>query len=456
MSANTPQTPGDWKDYLEPTNDVMKLMAGQSVSAIPAQPICEDVPSLPFQYQRIIEKWAERAKDSGGKVDVTWDEYVKVRLEVYDEIFANYVPAPGWVSNPVCATKAGIEGATVEMRGTEAWHITKDGREVLMGDTTGVGSDAILGGAIEQTWDSTLGFKSFKENDSWEPEVNRVEKFKAGDFFEFGAGGSWADEDATGSGDCFDPEGYLPHKCFTASNLGDDATADERIASGNYDVVKAIVAKYGDQKPVWCGCTSPFQNSCYQLGFEGLMESMYLEPELVHQATEIYLPKPSVGHEVQKRTGRGILYMYQMFGGGDLFGPKQFEQFVAPVVQKALDFFHERGFWVVYYPMGNATPHLEPMADLDWDALSLEESRKGYVIDIAEARRVMGPDRLLFGNMDVSLIETGNKDAMLKNARYQIENAGKDGRFILSCGTPIQPGTPADYIKYFCDLPNLV
>ena len=160
--------------------------------------------------------------------------------------------------------------------------------------------------------------------------------------------------------------------------------------------------------------------------------------------------------EAMKRAGIGILYMYQMFGGGDLFGPKQFEQFVAPVVQQALDFWHARGFRVVYYPMGNATPHLEPMKELDWDALSLEESRKGYTIDIAEVRRVMGPDRLLLGNMDTELINAGDRDAMLADARYQIRSAGESGRFILSCGTPILPGTPADHVKFFCDLPQVV
>ena len=156
-----------------------------------------------------------------------------------------------------------------------------------------------------------------------------------------------------------------------------------------------------------------------------------------------------------KRAGVGILYMFQMFGDGELFGPKQFEEFVMPVVQQALDFFHERGFRVVYYPMGNATPHLEPMRDLDWDALSLEESRKSYTIDMKHVREVMGPDRVLFGNVAAEMIEHGTREQLIEEARYQITHAGRNGNFVLSCGTPIAPGALADRVKLFCELPEL-
>ncbi len=45
-------------------------------------------------------------------------------------------------------------------------------------------------------------------------------------------------------------------------------------------------------------------------------------------------------------------------------------------------------------------------------------------------------------------IDIGDRDGMRAAARYQIDSAGKSGRFILSCGTP------ADQVKYFCDLPG--
>jgi hypothetical protein len=445
----------DWKQYLKPRNPIMHMLAGNNSDVVPAAPICQDVPSLPFQHRRIVEKWAQRLADSGSKrLAVTWDDYLAIRVEVYREIFAHFSPAPSWFVEPVQATRPGLAGAHIERHGETMLFIDRTGREIPMGEMTAASSDEILRGrGVEITWDSTLGFKSFKETGAWEPEPNRVQKFKAGEMYHISGPD---DPDALGTGDCFDPESYLPRRAFEDMGVEGRPTPQQILDSGAYDVTRAVLEATGHQQPCIAGCTSPFQNTCYDLGFEGLMESMHLEPELVHQAAQLHMPKPSPRREAAKRSGIGILYMYQMFGGGDLFGPRQFEQFVAPAVQQALDFFHELGFWVVYYPMGNATPHLEPMKALDWDALSLEESRKGYTIDVKQVREVMGPDRVLLGNMDVGLIERGDRKAMLAGARYQITHAARHGNFILSCGTPILPGTPADHVKYFCDLPNRI
>ena len=455
MTSDASAAPGAWTEFLPPGDPVTELMAGGNPDVIPSMPICQDVPSLPFQYQRIVEHWADRIAGSGGDgVEVTWEDYLAVRVAVYEEIFAHYTPAPSWFALPVQPTRFGIAGSRIERRGAELVHVTRGGREIPMGRLGGTTSESILDGTapLERTWDSTLGFRSFKENEAWEPEPNRIERFRQGERFSFERR---PDPEALGAGDCFDPEGWIPRAAF--GDLGRAVpSADALLRAGCFDVTTAVLERIGWSQPPVAGCTSPFQNACYELGFEGLMVAMLTEPELVHQATAIYLPKPSPRHEAMKRSGIGIVYMYKMLGGGDLFGPRQFERFVMPVVQQALDFWHARGFWVVYYPMGNATPHLEPMRDLDWDALSLEESRKGYTIDIGEVRRTMGPDRLLFGNVATILIEQGGRDALIAEARRQIAAVAGNGRFILSCGTPIIPGTPADRVKLFCELPELI
>ena len=58
------QTLTDWRACLEPTDPVASLIAGQGTERTPAMPICQDVPALPFQHQRILEVWAERIDQS--------------------------------------------------------------------------------------------------------------------------------------------------------------------------------------------------------------------------------------------------------------------------------------------------------------------------------------------------------------------------------------------------------
>ncbi len=425
-----------WQEYLEPKNPLMELFAGKNPAITPSMPICQATSSLPFQARRIVEKWIERVGASGGNtIDINFDDYVAVRVEVFKEIFEKFVPRYSWFNTPTQASKEGLEGSKIQIRGEEIFHLTGEGKEHLMGSVAHPKSEDILAGAADEvavTWDSTLGWKSFKETPEWDPPANRVEEFKRGIKYEINDSSS-GDEGSIGS------EPWIPAK-----------------AMGGTEVLHAVCIATEWAHTPYDGATSPFQNACYQLGFEGLMESIYLAPELVHKAAEMAYPKDGPGYKRTKESGVGIVYMFQMYGGGDLLGPKQFEQVVAPEVQAALDFYHERGFWVVYYPMGNATPHLEPMKDLNWDALSLEESRKGYEIDLKRVREVMGPDRLLFGNMPVEHIDQGNKEAMLKEARYQIKHAGQNGHFILSCGTPVMPGTPAEHVRYFCKLPEIL
>jgi len=445
-----------WKAYLEPKNVVMDLLAGRGASVVPSMPICENTVWVSFCHQRILEKWVELIDASGTQgIDLKWDDYVRIRADVYDEIFERYTAGPSWMSTPVQATRPGLAGSRIERRGDELFHVTRKGREIRMGSLTELPSDAILRGEIghDLTWDSQIGFASFKDHGGWHPPANRIAEFRKGIPYQLAEPD---DPDALGQGDIIDIEDWIPRYAFSQTDAEGSPTADDLLASGKYDVLLEVQKRTGGLHAPYGGGTSPFQNSCYELGFEGLMESMVLEPELVHQATAKYLPKPNAGQEANKRAGIGIVYLFQMFGGGDLFGPKQFEEFVAPVVKIALDFYHERGFWVVYYPMGNATPHLEPMKDLDWDALSLEESRRDYTIDIKQVREVMGPDRVLFGNMAADMIEHGSDADLIAEARTQIEHAAEHGNFILSCGTPVAPGVRADRIKFFCELPERI
>ena len=365
------------------------------------------------------------------------------------------IPGPSWMASPVQATRPGLAGSKMTRRGGELFHVTRKGREIQVGDSSAPSSGQILTGDIghDFTWDSQIGFASFKDHGGWHPPANRIEEFKKGIPYQLAEP---EDPDALGQGDIIDIEGWIPRYAFSQIDAEGTPTADDRIDAGCYDVLKAVGERTAWQHTPYGGGTSPFQNSCYELGFEGLMQSMYLEAELVHQATAKFLPKPSATHEAMKRAGIGVIYLFQMFGGGDLFGPKQFEEFVAPVVKIALDFYHERGFWVVYYPMGNATPHLEVMKDLDWDALSLEESRRDYVIDMKQVREVMGPDRVLFGNVAADMIEHGTDDDLIEEARYQVTHAAEHGNFILSCGTPVVPGVKAERMKFFCRLPELI
>ena len=74
------------------------------------------------------------------------------------------------------------------------------------------------------------------------------------------------------------------------------------------------------------------------------------------------------------------------------------------------------------------------------DALAFEESKKGFVIDLREVRRVVGPARPLLGNLDVTLLRDGDAGTVRAAVTEQYRRAGP--LLAMSCGSPVTLDTP--------------
>jgi len=88
------------------------------------------------------------------------------------------------------------------------------------------------------------------------------------------------------------------------------------------------------------------------------------------------------------------------------------------------------------------------------DALSLEESKKGFVIDIEEVvERAQGKCAVL-GNLDaVGVLQDGTEEELRAEIERQIAAGRKNGnRFVMSIGSPVTPGTSVERVRLYCDL----
>ena len=61
-------------------------------------------------------------------------------------------------------------------------------------------------------------------------------------------------------------------------------------------------------------------------------------------------------------------------------------------------------------------------------------------------RRVIGPDKVLFGNLDALFVQNASDDEVLAAVRRQINIAGRHN-FILSLGSPLTPATTLERIR---------
>jgi uroporphyrinogen decarboxylase len=208
--------------------------------------------------------------------------------------------------------------------------------------------------------------------------------------------------------------------------------------------------------PLYASGSSPYNRLLDLLGFQRMMSALIDEPEAVHAILERTLPRPSTRLAAVRRLGVGIMFVEECLASADLISPRMYDEFVFPYTRDTLQFYEDQGFRTVLYFSGNLMPLLERLRELPFTALSFEEDRKNYGIDLAEVRRVMGADRVLFGNVDAHFLEKASDEEVLSEVRRQIDVAGSDGSFVLSVGSPITPGTPLDRVRLFCESTRLI
>ena len=94
------------------------------------------------------------------------------------------------------------------------------------------------------------------------------------------------------------------------------------------------------------------------------------------------------------------------------------------------------------------------MLDTGADALALEESKKGFVIDIADVVERVNGRMTVLGNLDsVGILEQAGDEALRAEIARQIAAGRRNGsRLIMSLGSPVTPDTPASRVRRYCDL----
>ena len=130
----------------------------------------------------------------------------------------------------------------------------------------------------------------------------------------------------------------------------------------------------------------------------------------------------------------------ELIGVGDaaasLIGPQLYEEFVWPYEKKLVDGLHAMGAKVRLHICGNASKIVEGIGRLGCEMVDLD-----YFVSVADARRAMGPDQVLLGNLDpVRVIRDGTPESIQAAVAQCHRQAGP--RYIVGAGCEIPRGTP--------------
>ena len=226
--------------------------------------------------------------------------------------------------------------------------------------------------------------------------------------------------------------------------------ADELRADGSADCVEAFRREFDAFQ--YASVSSPLWQ-CYQLwGFEGLMTTVAERPGLVRHACERYLALAMRRVRAAAAVGTDGIFIEECMT--DMVSPDAFAELCLPGVRALTEEVRDAGLLSIYYFCGNPAGKWECLLASGADALSLEESKKGFTIDIDDVVDRVGGRMSVLGNLSaIGVMATGTEEELRTEIARQLAAGRRNGnRFIMSLGSPVTPGTSVERVRLYCEL----
>ena len=234
--------------------------------------------------------------------------------------------------------------------------------------------------------------------------------------------------------------------------IGSPFDKNKFLKEGKADLSREILTEYGAnlfpvfhvQSPLWC---------CYNLwGFEGMMRMTKQNPALVKHACERYLEIELNNVKMAAALGAAGIWIEECMT--DMISPDSFMELNVPYLKRIVEEINKNNMKSIYYFCGDPSGKMEQMLSVGSDAISLEEGKKGFSIDIEDVVSEVKGKCVVLGNLDaLGVLQSGSEDELRAEIKRQI-TAGRrnNNRFIMSTGSPVTPGTPVERVRMYCDM----
>jgi uroporphyrinogen decarboxylase len=211
---------------------------------------------------------------------------------------------------------------------------------------------------------------------------------------------------------------------------------DDPVIQNIRTAARLVADEIGDEVMVTVTTWGPFTLAGQMYDVEPFMKATYKKKNEVHKmlafATELIKQfyKPLLEDRVIP-----LLSVADPTGSGDLISNRAFRTFSLPYLKPLISWGEEYDAYTWLHICGNTTDKLESIAETGVHCFSLD-----YKVDLAEAKRRVGGQLCLAGNVDpVSVLTMAGPEQVKSESHDCITAAGEGGGFILTSGCDLPP-----------------
>jgi hypothetical protein len=200
--------------------------------------------------------------------------------------------------------------------------------------------------------------------------------------------------------------------------------------------------------------TSPFVRAVWRCGgYEAGLGLMMEDPKLMTELIEAEMELELMRLPAMVDAGIKSVYLTSFFTGSDTISPDKYRQMVIPHEAEVIKRVHAAGLYVIYWFLGNTRYQMDDFHKLSFDALALEQPRKGYEVSYKTLRETLGKGICLMAHTKEKDMIEKSPDSMRSYFDTQYNEAGRDGAFIAGVTITPENANP-DALDYYASIVN--
>lgn len=227
-------------------------------------------------------------------------------------------------------------------------------------------------------------------------------------------------------------------------------------AAGQLDLAELLRAGPAAGRLPIASVSTPLWHCFNRWNTEDTLMRCLTDPDLILAACDRLLP--AIARDISRAAALGAEAVWIEECLTDVISPALFSRLNAPYVRDVTQRIRAAGMKSIYYYCGNPMDRLGLLLDCGADALSFEESKKAFHIDLAEIAARVDGRCVLLGNLDsIGVMQDGLEPQLRRELeRQRAAGARNHGRFIMSLGSPVTPATPVDRVRRYYELATAV